>query len=328
MGSSKDKAFVRDYAGSAPAEDFAESTAYYMYQPQYLKTIDPNKYNFIKDKVFKGKEFLNDLNIPVNKDDIMKSCIAGAGDLKFYTNGPIPPEIPSSCLKDYVNNFKVTDPAWCSLNKDQIQAFFKDQVAGDIEKMNSQFKACHAQIEKNIDICNSEGNFQSRCATDKCDIAESLKPKVSYFSMKALHSNAIKNAYDKIGKEKFISTVLINGLKNNEKVSADYKLYYQQDFLDNAAAGIMDSFKQQNYKFDDIDTAKKKSSDFLMMDKTTTEALSSFQTEVLKNATKSKEKNLVLIKSWAQKQNLNDTNLYNNLAETMTKYGKGVFGFN
>ena len=325
--SSKDKAFVRDYAGSAPGEDFAESTAYYMYQPQYLKTIDPDKYNFIKDKVFKGKEFTNDLNIPINKDEIMKSCLAGAGDLKFYTNGPIPPEIPANCLKDYVNNFKVTDPAWCSFNKDQIQAFFKDQVASDVDKMNSQFKSCHNQIEKNIELCNSEGNFQTRCATDKCDIADSIKPKLSYFSMKSINSSPIKNASDKMGRENFISTVLISGLKNKDKVSADYKLYYQQDFLDNAAEGMIESFNKQNYKFDDIASTKKKSSEFLMINKETTEALSSFQTEVLKNATKSKEKNLELIKGWAQKQKLKDTNMYNDLADTMTNYGKGMFGF-
>jgi hypothetical protein len=323
--SRKDKAFVRDYAGTHPAEDFAESTAYYMYQPQYLKTIDPDKYNFIKDKVFKGKEFVNDLNIPVNKEEIMKSCLAGAGDLKFYTNGQIPPEIPSNCLKNYVNNFKITDPAWCALNKDQIQALLKDQVAADIDKMNAQFRACHSQIEKNIEICNSEGNFQSRCATDKCDIAEFLKPKLSYFSMKTLRADPIKSAKDKMGMESFISTVLINGLKE-KNVSPDYKLFYQTEFTNGAVKGLQESFNKQNFKFDSSEYVKAQGEKFLMMNSETTTAISSFQSDVLKIATKSKEKNLELIKIWAQKQKLNDSSMYEELADTTTKYGKGFFG--
>lgn len=324
--SNKEKTFVRDYAASAPAEDFAESTAYYMYQPKYLKTIDPDKYNFIKDKVFKGKEFTNDLNFPVNKNEILKSCLAGDEEWKFYTNGPIAPEVPTSCLDNYVKNFKITDPVWCSFNKDQMKAFFKDQVSSDIDRINSQFKKCQNEIDKNIDICSSEGNFQSKCATDKCDIFESIKPRLTYFSLKALKSDPIKNAKDKMGMESFITTVLINGLKE-KNVSPDFKLFYQKEFTDGAIKGLQDSFNKQNFKFDSPDIIKKKGESFLMMNNETTSALSSFQSEVLKNATKSKEKNLELIKSWAQKQKLADSPNYEELAETMTKYGKGLLGF-
>jgi hypothetical protein len=322
----KDKAFVRDYAGSAPAEDFAESTAYYMLQPQYLKTIDPEKYNFIKSKVFNGQEFINSMNFPFNKDELMKSCLASAGELKFYTNGPVYPQLSASCLSGYINNIKITDPNWCSYHKDIIKTFLNDQIASETNKLNADFKACHAQIENNIDMCSSEGNFQSRCATDKCNLDESLKSKITYFSMKNLKSSPIKNAGQKLGREKFLSAVLINGLKKKDKISADYELYYQQDFLDDAATGIIESFKKEGYKFDEADITKKKGGEFLMMDKETSGALSSFQKEVLKNASKSKEKNLELIKAWAAKQNLKETEMDNELADTMTKYGKGFFG--
>jgi hypothetical protein len=70
----------------------------------------------------------------------------------------------------------------------------------------------------------------------------------------------------------------------------------------------------------------KKTQNYLMMDKATTEALSSFQITVLKNATRSKEKNLELIKTWATSQSLEDTPMYDQLAETMQKYGGGIFG--
>lgn len=49
--------FVRDYASGSPLEDFAESSTYYVMNPMVLKQLDPEKYEFIREKVFKGKEF-------------------------------------------------------------------------------------------------------------------------------------------------------------------------------------------------------------------------------------------------------------------------------
>lgn len=83
------------YSMTNPAEDFAESVSAYRYNPKALKDRDPKKYEFIKEKVYKGREFnnknqcasvkLNDLidikkdviknltaDIPI--DDIKNSC--------------------------------------------------------------------------------------------------------------------------------------------------------------------------------------------------------------------------------------------------------------
>lgn len=49
--------FVTTYASTAPVEDFAESCAYYIADPETLKAKAPEKYEFMKKKVFHGQEF-------------------------------------------------------------------------------------------------------------------------------------------------------------------------------------------------------------------------------------------------------------------------------
>ena len=52
--------FPRDYAGTSPHEDFAEGVAYYVGEPYYLKKKCPKTYAFLKNKVFQGKEYLEE----------------------------------------------------------------------------------------------------------------------------------------------------------------------------------------------------------------------------------------------------------------------------
>jgi len=50
---------VSQYAATKPSEDFAESVATYRYNPNLLKTLNPEKYNFMKEVVFQGIEYLD-----------------------------------------------------------------------------------------------------------------------------------------------------------------------------------------------------------------------------------------------------------------------------
>lgn len=50
---------VSKYGSTSPVEDFAETVAAYRFDGANLKTKHPGKYNFIKDHVFDGKEFLS-----------------------------------------------------------------------------------------------------------------------------------------------------------------------------------------------------------------------------------------------------------------------------
>lgn len=52
--------FVTRYAKTQPSEDFAESCAAYVLAPHDLKLLSPSKYEFIKKKLFAGREFLDE----------------------------------------------------------------------------------------------------------------------------------------------------------------------------------------------------------------------------------------------------------------------------
>jgi len=51
---SSESACVTAYASSNPREDFAETYAYYVRHPQFLKKEVPHKYAFMRDYVFSG----------------------------------------------------------------------------------------------------------------------------------------------------------------------------------------------------------------------------------------------------------------------------------
>ncbi len=80
--------------------------------------------------------------------------------------------------------------------------------------------------------------------------------------------------------------------------------------------------EKEGYKFDTKSTYNSVLEQTLMKNKSTIESLGSFQKSVLLNATKSKAKNLELIKSWSSSESLEYTSLYEELAEVLVKYGK------
>ncbi len=55
------KPLVTPYAATSPDEDFAESVNFYVTSPNDLERMDPQKYAFIRSRVFGGKEFRNSL---------------------------------------------------------------------------------------------------------------------------------------------------------------------------------------------------------------------------------------------------------------------------
>ena len=60
MESRSPNKIISQYGHMNPSEDFAESMSAYRYNPNKLLKTNPEKYNFLKNKVFKGIEFLND----------------------------------------------------------------------------------------------------------------------------------------------------------------------------------------------------------------------------------------------------------------------------
>ncbi|MDD4975003.1 MAG: zinc-dependent peptidase [Bacteriovorax sp.] len=324
-----DKKFVRDYAGSEPAEDLAESTAYYVYFPNKLKALDPEKYDFIKNKIFDGKEYLSAPELRISESDILKICIENHKEFSLYGNlGFSDTKLMPSCLDKYIKDFKYTDPKLCNFNTSQIKNYLFDKIDPLIQSSNDALKQCDQNLVTLSNQCLSEGNFQNNCAIEKCNLQSPLKEKVKDTRFVDQDTLVMKSIETKLGRQNFLSTILINGLSEKNNISEDDSIIYQKNFSDNASKALAERFDKENFKFDSKDNAMKNTQRYLTMDKGTSESLSSFQITVLKNATRSKEKNLELIKNWAASQSLNDTPMYDELAETLRKYGGGFFGKN
>lgn len=91
--------FVSEYAGSAPSEDAAESIVAYRINPELLKDISIQKYNFIRDYIFLGEEFDN-----VNKCGKTPVLSYMLKALRTNTSE----EVSSGALKRCQNEFKAT----------------------------------------------------------------------------------------------------------------------------------------------------------------------------------------------------------------------------
>ena len=89
------KGFVSEYAETQPAEDYAETCSDYVLSPLSLKRDAPGKYEWMKNNVFHGEEYVNaKWNTPANKvtpwpelektltnhsecSDTIKNCLTG-----------------------------------------------------------------------------------------------------------------------------------------------------------------------------------------------------------------------------------------------------------
>jgi hypothetical protein len=60
---------VSDYAMTNPAEDFAESISSYRIKPSVLKNLSPSRYEFIKDVIFLGNEFIDESHCNVKTNE-------------------------------------------------------------------------------------------------------------------------------------------------------------------------------------------------------------------------------------------------------------------
>jgi hypothetical protein len=338
---SKDKNFVSNYAGTQPAEDFAESCAYYIFHSQKFKAIDPIKYNFIKNRVFKGKEYDNLIDLPITKKDLITECLNDSSEYRIYSKLPdLSTNIHSYCLTNYLNNFKDTDPKTCEFNSKQRNNYLKDKIEKDIKYLNNLISELAKKISPLIATCTEEKNFQNNCPVKKFfeqntldgkkldlsdedtkKIQELLIEKIRPLYFGSMYNESVINIVSQMGKNNFIADSLINGLSDKDKIVDQYPLNRQKNFLDNALDGFMKKLDTEGYKLDSKQDFKQMSQTYLMLDKDTSKALNSFQEDVFKKATRSKDKNLKLIQDWATSQEIENTPKFDELAESLRKYG-------
>lgn len=63
--------YVSKYSKTNPSEDFAESISSYRIKPKSLMELSLKKYNFIKDTIFLGQEFLDNSACDIEVEDVI-----------------------------------------------------------------------------------------------------------------------------------------------------------------------------------------------------------------------------------------------------------------
>ncbi len=321
----KDKQFVTSYAASEPAEDLADSAAYYVLEPQKLKSIDPEKYDYIKTNLFGGKEYLNEPDLQISTDELLAKCMEHYKEFPiygkaFYSSS----EVNNKCLDKFIADYKVTDPKICDYSKDQIKTYLFDKMAKTMEDVNTSLRSCVGKIEVHRNDCMMKDNdFRSNCAVERCNVHEMVKPKIRDASYIDRNTLAMESLKKKVGVTAIVTQVLTSAFKDKMGVSFDFNLYQHRDFIERANPAISQMLTDNNYKFDAKESTSSMAQMFLMTDKDVTKAFNTFQHNVLRAKEKSKEKNLELIKAWAQSQSLEDSPQFDNLAETITQFNKG-----
>lgn len=321
----KDKKFVTSYAATEPAEDLADTAAYYVLEPQKLKSIDPEKYEYVKNNLFGGKEYLNEPDLQISTEELLAKCMEHYKEFPIYSKSFYSSsEVSNRCLDKFVADYKVTDPKICNYSKDQIKTYLFDKMAKTMEEVNSSLKSCSGKLESYRNECMAKDNdFRASCPVERCDVHELVKPKIRDASYIDRGSHAMEALKKKVGVTGIVTEVLNSVFAEKMGVSFEFSLYQHRDFIERANPTVAKMLVDNNFKFDQKDSTKNMAQSFLMSDKDLTKAFNAFQQNVLKAKEKSKEKNLELIKAWAQSQSLEDSPQFENLAETITQFNKG-----
>ncbi len=316
------KKFVYDYAGTKPAEDFAEAVSYYIYEPEIFRDLDPEKYNFIKKNVFNGQEFDKDIDLKVSKEQLLGRCLTDTKKITLYGISYGDYDYFSTCLDSFVKEFSITDPAMCFSSTEMIAQTANSKIRKDLSKFNESIKTCNTEMSKFQQACRNENNFQNTCVAEKCNLPAELNDKVTYPPAYGLEKLAINALKTKVGKSEYMANLLIAGFTDGKAVSKSYSLGHQKSFVENATKGILALMEKENVKVTPGKDIEREINYDFVISKDTTPMIESFEEHVAEIATKSKDKNLVLIKKWADSQSLPNSPLFETLAESLTKLGR------
>lgn len=317
-----DKKFTRDYAASSPVEDFAEAGANYVLSPVTFKELDPEKYEYMKNNVFEGKEYINEPGVDLAPSELLNSCINKYSEINLYGQQfPFKIVKADKCTDEIVENFNYLDPAQCELNKEVLKNYLNGKIEKEINLINIELSECDSRLGANRTSCFNEGNFKNSCAVDKCVLRKPINNKVKYNILSMSERSYLKAVADKIGRENILAISLINGLSDKKNISTKIPLNIQSGFLNNSLPSLVKKFDESNLKFDSPEKILADTKSYIMNDEIMSNAYKSFQENVLKKASRNKKDNLELIKVWAESQSLNDSSYNNDLAETLTSYG-------
>lgn len=193
--------FVSWYSETSPAEDYAESCMNYLLHPKTLKEKAPEKYAYMKNNLFNGREFLG---MPWSVD-ASKQWPALAEKLKdqaacgkkiaecsarqmFYSFQSIEAQLQlNECFKKFKNDELAAintelgeDPKYCELGGTNAVSKAGEQFCGDTIKSVSQAvdKLKKIDFGPAIKACESTNDFSESCVIDSASSDVNLAPEM------------------------------------------------------------------------------------------------------------------------------------------------------
>lgn len=225
--------FVSNYAASNPSEDFAESMVAYRYDPTKLKILAPEKYNFLKEKVFGGVEYLKaemclDSNLEISKaikkiDPLLK------GFSPHQLSPEMRKELVSYCKLDTLQY--ILDRAYGPFNDcmegAMILALSKEQIKKD--RLDLTEEQINQRYFNNVSGRNIKDVFKvSFSGQQKTEIAAYSQALIDEYEVSAFKKNVIYIDYpdavsycDRFGNEhiyQIYQAALENDMKDNTQV--------------------------------------------------------------------------------------------------------------
>ncbi len=186
--------FLGDYAGSSPQEDFAEAVANFIGSPYRLKKKCKEIYAFIKDKVFKGEEYLDrglkgrTLRL-LEEAPEMKRCLVAdyqglsyskenlylerwtqnGGRFNFETHDPITLELREECMSKLKAQMGPNQHAQACVLREASEDMEADIKLAFEEKWGEEFRSLVSEnysakrFISSFDKCVKEKNLTTEC---------------------------------------------------------------------------------------------------------------------------------------------------------------------
>ena len=218
-----DASFVTNYASTSPLEDFAESCAYYRYRPTDLKIASLEKYNLLKDQVFKGVEYTESGGWPALDQEIvsmggmsslLSTCVSRIEQISMNgTNATIwmpepghPMSLVSStsqdkmagyCLKaveDQVIARLQDNPEYCTRSADlAVRVTMERSIAGALADVS-------AAAEKSTQV-NSDDDLvclKTKDLTHNCSVVNNLQKNSTFLNLNLADRKLISDQFLKL----------------------------------------------------------------------------------------------------------------------------------
>jgi hypothetical protein len=177
--STKPDKFVSGYAATNPAEDFAESVSGYRFNPKRLQAIAPEKYEFLKQTVFDGLEFLNE---------------AGCSNPKYTADNVF------AQLKTDINKL------FSAPTKDTLLSSQASQSCGDKILNNFNQNTGLVSLDSGIKDCMVSSLVAKKLANDTSLLPKNITYKDEYLRMLA-HSKSFDTNKVSIDDKKLSDTI-------------------------------------------------------------------------------------------------------------------------